>query len=172
MTPINLNYNHPKYTDKQLNKSLSQILNSNVLLSLATIKSDGKQSKSWINTAYFCFGPTLNFYILTPPQTQHSKNLEKNSSVAISIFDSRQTSSGKRGLQIFGNCAIASNKNIIEGYALYSARFPGLKQVIKSPADFDKDIIKSKLYKITPLQIKIFDEITFGEETWITLKMK
>lgn len=169
MQTINLSYNHKEYTDKKINGSLDAILRSTTLFSVATVKAG---NISHIHTAFFCYSPNLNLYFLTPPTTQHSRNVEKNPSIAVSIFDSHQKPSDKkRGLQILGNCRLAIGKDFSEGIVLYSKRF-NWTRVIESPQDLIKAGFESKLYVIKPSSIKIFDEVIFGEEKWVTVNVK
>jgi len=168
MTQINFKFNHPKYSDEDLNLSISRILNENILCSIASIK----ENESYIHTAYYCFNKKLNFFFLSDPATQHVQNIEKNLSVAIAIYDSKQSwDNNKCGLQVFGSCEIAKGTNLIEGTLLYLKRFAGLKQWIKHPDDFINGAINSKMFLITPSWIKLFDEKTFGEEVFISLKL-
>lgn len=171
MRNLKLKYNYPKYSDEKLNKSISSILDLNTLLSMATIKD---KNESYINTVYYAYNDKLNFYYLSPPDTQHSKNLEKNSSVAVSIFDSRQNppTINKRGLQIFGDCKLAKGIDLIDGFKQYSIRYSSILKYIKKPGDLLKKIIHSKLYFFKPASIKIFDEVTFGTEQWVTVSIK
>lgn len=166
---VNLSFAHKSFSDKQINQSLNKILKSNVLFSMASIK---ESNESWINTAYFAYSDKLTFYFLTPPTAQHSKNVEENNSVAVSIFDSRQVVTGKkRGLQIFGICRRAKGEEIYEGIKIYGKRFSAFAAGIKRPEDFETNKMESRVYVIVPHTIKIFDEVIFGEEKWVTVTL-
>ncbi|MBI4093979.1 pyridoxamine 5'-phosphate oxidase family protein [Candidatus Kaiserbacteria bacterium] len=171
MTSLHLRWGHPEHADAKLNQSLEEILESNRLLSMASVRTVGATSTSWINTAYYSFSADLEFFILTPPDTQHCKNLEQNDSVALAIFDSRQDdpTAMKRGLQVFGRCLPCTGPFLAKGHELYAQRYPWLKATLQQPEDFDKNIIQSKLYVIIADEVKLFDERTFGPELWITL---
>jgi len=82
-----IKFKHKKHSDKKLNESIIDILENNKLLSLSTVTPNGK---AHINTAYFAFDKKLNLYIITDPKSNHCKNLQKNNSVAASIFKSSQ----------------------------------------------------------------------------------
>ncbi len=169
MTTLNINFNHPEYSNDKLNHSVSKILNSNILCSIASIK-DGE---SYIHTAYFNFNKKLDLYYISDPSTQHTLNIEKNPSVAVSVYDSNQPwDNSKCGLQIFGKCEFASNAKLIEGTMLYLKRFAGLKQWIQHPDDFIRGAINTRLFLITSTSLKLFDEETFGEEVFINLDFK
>ena len=72
-----LKFKHSEYSDKKLNESLFDILNHNKLLSLSTVTS---KREAYINTAYYSFDEKLKLYIITDPNSNHSINLNKNSS--------------------------------------------------------------------------------------------
>ena len=169
MITLQLAFHHGSVNDEVLNKSLNEIISGNILLSMASIKDD---NTSWINTAYFGYSSNLTLYFLSPPTAQHSINVISNGTVAVSIFDSHQSpSSKKRGLQLFGICRRAVGIEVMEGLDVYAERFPSISSVIKSPEDFDKGILESKLYIILPREIKIFDEEIFGNEKWVTVSL-
>lgn len=164
-----LKFANSEYEDEQLNESISDILDSNTLMSVATIV----ENRSWIHTAYYCFNSTLELFMLTDPNAQHSKNVEKNSSVAIAISDSRQSwDENKKGLQIFGKCEKARGAKIAEALKLYVLRFAGLKEFVRHPDDFLRGAIHTRFYVIKPKSLKLFDETRFGEENFISLEIE
>lgn len=148
-------------------QSITEILTQTNLLSMATIK-DGKES--WINTVCFSFTEDFNLYFLTYPTAQHSKNLEANNSIAITVFDTHQEPK-KRGLQIFGTCEKVEGLELASAITSYAARFPWLPKYIKKPEDFAKTVLTSRFYVARPEMIKIFDEKLFGDETWVTVDL-
>lgn len=169
MIPIQCVFHHQTVSDDVIVQSLNKILSGNTLLSMASIRA-GKES--WIHTAYYAYSPKLSLYYLSPPSAEHSKNIESTSSVAVSIFDTHQNPEGKkRGLQMFGQCRRAIDGEIVEGLKLYTERFSWITKYIRTPEDFDKGILESKLYIIIPHTIKIFDETIFGEEKWVTVSL-
>lgn len=168
MTSLKLYFNHPDYSDQEISSSIGDILHSNILCSIATSRS----GESYIHTAYYCFNNQMEFYFISDPATQHSKNINENPSVAIAVYDSRQPwDNNKRGLQIFGRCRAATGKKLVEGTMLYLQRFTGLKQWIQHPDDFIRGAINSQLYVITSHSVKLFDEDNFGEENYIELRI-
>lgn len=170
MTVIQGVFHHEVVKDETINRSLNEILSNNILLSMASIK---EEKYSWIHTAFYAYSSKLRFYYVSPPSAQHSKNIDQNQSVAVSIFDTHQNPTDqKSGLQIFGMCRRATGEEVAEGLTLYSERFPWLSKYIKTPDDFDKGILESKLYIITPHTIKMLDEAVFGEEKWVIVSLQ
>lgn len=155
-----------EYSLEDTRESIIEIAGRNELLALATVSED---SKAFNATAFYVFDQELNFYILTEPDTDHAQNLEENSSISLSIYDSNQEwSDEKKGLQVFGEAEELSEEEMIsEAFKLYTERFPGLKEFVSAPKDLSE--IDSKFYVIRPERIKVFDESRFGKETWINL---
>lgn len=163
----NFRYDHDEFSDEMLNSSIYNILNSNTLLSMASVNDN----KSWINTAFFCFNNYLDIFFLTEIESQHSKNLAGNNSVAVSIFDSNQQwGPGKlKGLQLFGICKKAQGIQLLEGTRLYLMRYPGVAKWLTKPEDLLKGLLGSWIYIFSPSRIKILYEELFGEENYISL---
>jgi uncharacterized protein YhbP (UPF0306 family) len=153
------------FSFEEAKESLEDICRRNELLALATVSEN---SEAFNATAFFAFDGEFNFYILNEPDTDHGQNLEKNSSISLSIYDSRQEwSDDKRGLQVFGEAKIEDEEKVSEAFKIYTERFPGLKEYVSKPGELDK--IDSEFYIVRPDRIKIFDEPRFGKETWLNL---
>src|SRR5438876_11723295 len=79
---------------------MSRILKANRLCSIATVASG---NRAHINTAFFAYSPSLELYFLSDPDSLHSRNLSARPSMAMTIFDSRQSwDDPGRGIQLFG----------------------------------------------------------------------
>jgi len=166
---LSFSFNHSDFSDEVLNRSIQSIMESNPLMSVATI-SEG--SRSHIHTAYYAFNSRLELYSLTEPFTQHSMNVKGNSSVAVAVYDSRQPwDEPKRGLQLFGECKMAQGAHLAEAFLLYARRFSGLKQWVQHADDILKNVIESRFYVISVDSIKIFDEPRLGAEIWVSVKV-
>ncbi len=157
------------FSFEEAKASLEEICRRNELLALATVSEN---SKAFNATAFFAFDGEFNFYILTEPDTDHGKNIEENSSISLSIYDSRQEwSDDKRGLQVFGEAEkLEDEEKVSQAFKTYTERFPGLKEQVSEPEEME--YIDSEFYVVRPYRIKIFDEPRFGEETWLNLVFK
>src|SRR6058998_4250130 len=76
------------FSDKQVRSSLFRILRNNVLCSMATVTPEGQ---AHINTAYFAYTKGLEFVFVSYPDSHHARNLQSNSSIAMTVFNSAQT---------------------------------------------------------------------------------
>lgn len=152
-----------KEESEKIMKSVKDILEQNILLTLSTF--DKKNNQPCSSTAYYVFDKDLNLYFWSSPNTLHSKNIKQNSKVAVNIFDSSQKwGSLLKGLQIFGTAREASNKELLVGGTLYLKRFPKVIKFIKKIFGFNSKKLESKMYKIEINKIKVFDEEVFGKE--------
>src|SRR5438309_6451637 len=76
-----------------------RILKANRLCSIATVASG---NRAHINTAFFAYSPSLGLSFLSDPDSLHSRHLSARPSVAMTVFDSRQSwDDPGRGLQLF-----------------------------------------------------------------------
>ncbi len=129
-------------------------------------------SEPWINTVYYAYNEKLDLYLMTQSTTQHGTNLQTNVSVAVSIFDShQQPTDKKRGLQLFGSWKLATGSTLEEGTKLYAERFSWLSSYIKNVDDWKTTKLQSRIYVIHTKEVKIFDEVVFGPEVWVTISL-
>jgi uncharacterized protein YhbP (UPF0306 family) len=150
---------------EQVKESIGEALSENKLLSMSTVNEE----KPHINTAFYAFDNKFNLYILTPPETEHGENIDRNSLVAVDIHDSHQKwTDDKQGLQIFGKAKKAEKPS--KALKLYKKRFSEMEEVASNTDELDQ--IDSVFYKIAPERIKIFDEPRFGTETWVNVRIE
>jgi uncharacterized protein YhbP (UPF0306 family) len=156
---------HPEYTSDVLVDSVRDILDSNTLMALATVRDCGE---SHINTAFFCFDETMRLYFMSHRQAIHSCNIRSNGSAAVAVYDSHQSfMSAKRGLQIFGKARAASLVESGEAIRLYLRRFPEFASVL-GPAGLAKATLDAQVFTIRPVAVKVLDEARFGHHKQVT----
>lgn len=166
---LKFKFNHPEFSDEKLNQSIYNILDTNRLLSLATVDSE---QKPHINTAYFSFNDKLHLFLITDPATKHARNIETNNSVALTVFDSHLGFwTEMQGMQLFGKCYRTPTMQIPTALGSFVKRFPVFTQLVKRPEDmFDKSLTV-RFFTIEIEKIKLFDEPNFGEEVFINLTL-
>ncbi len=136
-----------RFEPGKVEESIRDIIKNSQLCSLATI--DETDSKAHIATAFFAFDDSLNFYILTEPETEHCQHLEENDSIALSIYDSRQDwTDDKQGLQVFGTAERIPDGEASEALNLYLNRFPPLEEFASNTEDLQE--LDSSFYRVTP----------------------
>ena len=146
-----------------LRKHITTILEKSILLTLSTIGAGHKQPCSC--TTYYAFDKDFNLYLWTDPASLHGRNIEKNSLVAVNIFDSNQEWGGHlRGIQMQGKAQRVGTSELVKAGNLYIKRFSKSLLRVKNAKGFHAKIFKSRLYKIIPKKIKVFDNKAFGKE--------
>lgn len=156
--------NSGKYSPDILMESVTSILGSNTLASLAT--ASGADGMPCIATVFFSWTEDLKLYFLSDAKTVHGKNIIENPNVSVSVYDSTQEwASLKKGLQIYGTAVKTPVTEIPKTLASYAGRFSDLKKWVSAACDLNH--LDSRFFTITSEHIKIFDEPEFGEEVWI-----
>jgi len=143
--------------DKQ---KLLQYLESNHLMSLATL---GTRLSTC--TVYYAVDDNLNFYFISEPESEHCRNIEMNKTVAFSISDTGQKVTDKKvGIQGTGTAEEIRNVEKIKAMlSLWNATNSGFESVINFE-NIKNKVIKSKTYRITPTELKFFNEELYGPE--------
>lgn len=153
--------------DPRVRRSLAQILRGTALCSIATV---GTRHHSHIHTAYFAFDTRGSLVFFSYPDSVHARNLHRNSTAAIAVFDSDQRWGGPdRGVQMFGTCREVGNRGLRAAEALYGARFQGYaawkRNLEAGGVDFPL-----RAYRFVPRRIKLFDERVFGAGVFVEVQ--
>jgi uncharacterized protein len=159
-----------RFSDERIRRSIARILRENVLCSMSTVTPGNRPH---INTAYFCYTSDLELYFLSDPSSRHSQNLERNPSLAMTIFRSAQEWGGQdRGLQLFGICRRTRGRGAGDAERCYAARFSPYRKWMKglSPAERRQAALLRSyaFYRFLPSRIKILDEREFGGAMFVT----
>jgi uncharacterized protein YhbP (UPF0306 family) len=148
------------FSEERVRQSVLSILDKNVLFSISTVTPEGR---AHINTAYFSYSDKLELYFLSHPGSVHCRNLERNASMAVTIFSSlQQWTDPGQGLQLFGTCQATSGSSAEEAERAYQRRFPAYqnwKAALK-----DEDLAREyRFYRFEAAWIKILDEKNLGD---------
>jgi uncharacterized protein YhbP (UPF0306 family) len=129
------------------------LLDASTLCAISTV-SPGVRAH--VNAAYFAWTEELDLLWLSDPQAQHSRNLNKNPSAAIAVYDSTQTwGKPDRGIQLFGRVREAAPA--LE--PVYARRFPAYEAT------------RYRLYRFRPSRMKLFDERALGAGVFVTARV-
>ena len=149
-----------RFPSDRLERLARRLMDASPLCSLATVSSGGR---AHINHMYFGLSRQFEVYWISDPDSRHSRNLVKNSSAAITIYDSHQTwGRPDRGVQLFGTASRAQGSAVNRGYQAYHARFPSY-----DPSAEDA----YPLYRFRPRAIKLFYERVLGAGTLVTARV-
>ena len=137
-----------------------QLLAASTLCAIATVTPSGR---AYVNTAYFAWTRDYDIVWLSAPRAQHSKNIRKNDSVAVAVYESSQTwGEPDRGIQLFGSAHEARGEEAEHGETIYAQRFPETDEA---------DLTAYRLYLFRPRHLKLFDENAFGAGTFVTARI-
>ena len=134
-------------------------MNAAPLCALSTISSGGR---AHINHMYFAWSDRFQVIWISDPDSIHSRNLARNSSAAVTIFDSHQTwGKPDRGIQLLGTARVTAGKAALEARRVYGRRF----------RDYDADADDLPAYRFRPRTVKLFDERAIAGGTLVTARV-
>jgi uncharacterized protein YhbP (UPF0306 family) len=136
------------------------LLDASTLCAIATVASG---ERAYVNTAYFAWSDDFQLVWLSEPRAGHSRNLDRNPSAAIAVYDSHQKwGEADRGLQLFGRAKRAEAAAAEVGAARYTQRF----------ASFDPAGLSAyAFYVFRPSRLRLFDERALGAATFVTARV-
>jgi uncharacterized protein YhbP (UPF0306 family) len=135
-------------------------MNASTLCSLATVTIGGK---AHINHMYFAWNESFDVFWASDPDSLHSRNLARNSSAAITVYDSRQTwGRPDRGIQLFGTGGLAGERAVQTAKRAYAKRFSAFDSEVSDFYPF---------YRFRPRSLKIFDERAIAGGTLVTARV-
>ena len=157
---VQLRIGEPTVREDRFRRSLNRILRRTVLCSISTVSSAGR---AHVNTAYFAVSSDLELYFLSDPLSQHARNIRRNPSAAVAVFDSHQTwGKADRGAQLFGRCTQAEEGVAVKAADVYACRFPRFSRWSDRLAA-DAPARKWKFFEFVPSVVKVLDEVTFRQ---------
>lgn len=163
-----------RYPVSRVLRSALRILRANRLCSIATVTAG---NRAHIHTAYFCYSGDLEVFFLSDPDSQHCRNLARNSSAAITIFSTAQKWGGPdRGIQLFGSCQEARGRQATKAARLYGKRFPAYSLAMRGQMREEKvrslGLGSYRLFRFRPMELKILDESDFGDAVFVTAAVR
>ena len=169
MTRLYVHFGHPEYSDQHLCESISNILDMRTTIAMATVLD----TDSYINTAQFSYNSSLEMFIFTPPSTQHSRNVDINSSISVAIWEEPSVwGTNLRGLQLWGSCERVQKLQLVDAITQYSQRFPEFGRLVQHPTDFARGVTDSRFFVIRVDRAKLLDEPRFGRRNYIELTVR
>lgn len=121
----------------------------------------------WCCTVYFVHDDKRNLYWASLPARRHSREIEQNSKVAVAIPIKHAKGEKVVGIQVEGTAEMLqpseSNRLIIEAYACKFGRDAEWVD------DFTAGKNQHQLYKLTPQNFVLFDDVNFPDNPRVTL---
>ena len=149
---------------KETKEIILEYLNNCKLMSVSTLHNG--QPRSFVG--WFSVDKDFNFYFISSQKAVHIEDIEKDSSVSLSVVDSKVGEygvgkSGLQGLMIEGDCERVWGMDLIKGALNFLKKFPNGKEYIKMIGDSKVELGSSKLYRIVPRSGVWFDQINFED---------
>ena len=137
-----------------------RLLDASTLCAIATVARGGR---AHVNTAYFAWTTELSVVWLSEPEALHSRNLRANRSVAIAVYDSRQSwGEPDRGIQLLGDARELRGSASRRAEDVYAERFPDYAAA---------DLTTYRFYGFRPRRLKLFDEPALGAGVFVTARV-
>ena len=119
---------------------------------------------------WFSVDNDFNFYFISPQDSIYVGDIEKDSSVALSIVNSEISEfgvgkNGLQGLMVEGNCERLRGVDLVEGYVNFLKKYPKVKEYIKMIGDSEIKMGNTKIYRIVPRVGVWFDQVNFKEDS-------
>lgn len=146
--------------EARLRSLLASLLDASQLCAIATVA----RVRAHVNTAYFAWSDDFRLVWLSEPAATHSRNLRRNGSAAVAVFDSRQVwGEPDRGLQLFGTARELDGRAADRGRELYARRFRDY-----AAAEFEA----YRCYELRPRRAKLFDERELGAGVFVSARIR
>lgn len=148
-----------RWSGARLEAVARKLMNASRLCAMATVSPD---RKAHVNHMYFASSESFEIFWISDPESIHSRNLAKNRSAAITVYDSRQTwGRPDRGIQLFGTGGEVKGTQAREAERVYAKRF-------HSYGGLDDSL---RLYRFRPRTVKLFDERALAGGTLVTARV-
>jgi uncharacterized protein YhbP (UPF0306 family) len=143
-----------RFSSLKLESIARRLMNASNLCSLATVTPGGR---AHINHMYFAWNDRFEIFWFSDEDSVHSRNLERNPSAAVTIYDSHQVNGRPgRGIQLFGPAAVAKGD---EAARIYRRKFRDVDPSAYTP------------YRFAARTLKLFDERSLAPATLVTARV-
>lgn len=148
-----------RFSSQTLVRVARRLMNASTLCALATVSPGGR---AHINHMYFAWNERFEVVWISDADSIHSRNLVRNHSAEITIYDSRQTWGKRdRGITLSGTAAA------VEGRASDAAR----RTYAKRFRDYDAESEGLPVYRFRARTVKLFDERALAPVTLVTARV-
>lgn len=142
-----------RFSSERLERVARRLMNASTLCSLATVSPGGR---AHINHMYFAWNDHYEVFWFSDKDSVHSRNLERNPTAAITVYDSHQVNGRPdRGIQLFGTAGIATGD---EAMRVYTRRFR------VDPSAYTG-------YRFRARNVKLFDERSFAPAMLVSARV-
>jgi uncharacterized protein YhbP (UPF0306 family) len=143
----------PQLTPERQDK-FRRFLAERISMSVATVSPSGSPR---VADVYFCSDDDLNLYFYSDPASRHSRNIQREPRVAISIRIESMDWHEIRGFQMDGIAQVINDSDEHNrAWGLMCAKFPFYES-------FTDAVASLKMYRVTPRRLRWIDNgVSFG----------
>jgi len=139
--------------NKNLDRQIAAFLAAHHVMSLATFGSSGPHATSLF---YACDGLALVW--VSEPDTRHSREIEADPRVAVTVAPDYSDFAAVRGVQIAGAARrIVAADERMRHLAQLEARYPFLGQLAAGPLPLRQAYARTAVYRLQPARIVLID---------------
>lgn len=106
--------------DLKLEAIAKDILDSIFYMTLGTADANGQP---WVSPVYYASADYHEFYWISSPEAQHSRNIVLRPQISIVIFDSRIPIGMGQAVYISGVAQEVNESDLVRSLAIYNGRF-------------------------------------------------
>jgi general stress protein 26 len=126
-----------------LESRAAAVIEANKYMTLATVDGDGRP---WASPVYFTPDGHTEFYWVSSPEAEHSRNIATNPDVTIVIFDSSVPIGGAQAVYLTAHVDLVPDEDLARCAELFSSRYPELRSY---DADYLRGQSEILLYRAT-----------------------
>jgi uncharacterized pyridoxamine 5'-phosphate oxidase family protein len=119
-----------------LDQRAAAVIDANKYMTLATVDADGRP---WVTPVYFTPDGHSDFYWVSSPEAEHSRNVARNPDVSIVIHDSSVAVGQASAVYLRARVELVPDDELERCAAFYSGRLAGLRvfgpDELRAPAD-------------------------------------
>ena len=133
-------------------------ISTSVQMTITTVTKD----QPWAAVVFYAYDDALNLYFLSDQRTRHSREINSNSKVAVTINKEWNEPSPVKGIQIEGVAQVVAVNELAHAFTTYVKRFPSTKDFITDVKVFMDKAFNTRIFKVTPSKIYLLDEVNMG----------
>ena len=139
-----------------INQRARDITQKTIYITIATACEDGSP---WNTPVYAAFDDQYNFFWISTPAAQHSKNIERDSRIFVVVFDSSQAEGTGEGVYMQGKAFVLEDpEEIVHAIPFYYDR---VNKPHQDPKEFLGESPR-RLYAFVPEQCWMNTDVKVG----------
>jgi uncharacterized protein YhbP (UPF0306 family) len=149
---------------QKMKKDILKYIRTNKLMALSTM---GRHI--WTCWVFFLIDDDFTLYFISP-DSQHTRDIKNNDEVACAITDTTQDPACKKvGIQIYGKAEQIKGPQQLKWFFNMWKKVIASSEKLLTYDNYLKKAFSSKVYKVTPIKVKWFNQNLENEEYLLKL---